>query len=104
MTAIFCECAKETISAPGSATQAQPAIEDATPTQDDAIDDATRPFGDAQEASLQTALAWLNGTLEKGPSEPVKRPRAPLGVAEFEASWGVTEQPPLNPDGSVRSF
>jgi C-terminal processing protease CtpA/Prc len=70
----------------------------------DAIDDATRPFGDAQEASLQTALAWLNGTLEKDPSEPVKRPRAPLGVAAFEASWGVTEQPPLNPDGSVRSF
>ena len=70
----------------------------------DATDDATRPFGDVQEASLQTALAWLNGTLEKDPSEQVKRPGAPLGVAAFEASWGATEQPPLNPDGSVRAF
>ena len=69
-----------------------------------AADDATRPFGDINEDSLQTALGWLGVTAAKRQAESVKSPTSRLGVAGFEASWPADREPPLNPDGSVRSF
>ena len=70
-----------------------------------AEDDATRPFGDLNEDSLETALAWLNGTLEKMPSAANNKQEASvLSVAPFDAAWKITDDAPLNPDGSVRTF
>ena len=71
-----------------------------------ANDDATRPFADLEEDSFATAMGWLSGTLPKldtsGDSKVVTR--APLQVAGFDATWPITKDAPLNPDGSVRSF
>ena len=76
----------------------------------EADDDATRPFGDAQEDSFETALSWLSGTLSAGRSKSLRamganvRTPDPIGVKPFEASWPINKDAPLNPDGSVRSF
>ena len=71
----------------------------------EAEDDVKRPFGDLNEDSLQTALAWLDGTLEKASATSTyKRPPRPLSLAPFDAVWPMNKVPPLNPDGSVRSF
>ena len=70
-----------------------------------ASDDVTRPFGDPEEASLKAALGWLNGTLSgKSPSKDENEVGVSRAVAGFEAEWPVSKRPPLNPDGSVRSF
>ena len=69
-----------------------------------AEDDPTRPFGDVTEDSLQTALAWLGVTAAKTRSDDFKVREEPLSVAGFDAVWPIDRQPPLNPDGSVRSF
>ena len=71
-----------------------------------AADDATRPFGDADEDSFAAAMAWLSGTQPKTSAVgdvKVDVPQ-PLRVAGFDATWPVSEDAPLNPDGSVRSF
>ncbi|MEE3096011.1 MAG: hypothetical protein VX314_03790, partial [Pseudomonadota bacterium] len=71
-----------------------------------AADDATRPFGDADEDSFAAAMAWLSGTQPKTDAMgdvKVDVPE-PLGVAGFDATWPVNQDAPLNPDGSVRSF
>ena len=73
----------------------------------EAADDATRPFGDAQEDSFETAFSWLSGTLSANQSKSLaaKMSDKPLiGVAPFGASWPIDQDAPLNPDGSVRSF
>ena len=70
-----------------------------------AIDDVATPFGNVKEDSLEAALAWLNGDLAKL-SRLAAKPRQtqPRRVAPFDAVWPIDEVPPLNPDGSVRSF
>jgi len=71
-----------------------------------AADDATRPFGDAQEDSFAAAFNWLSGIQPKlnSVSERKGGQSEPLAVASFDASWPVNKDAPLNPDGSVRSF
>ena len=70
-----------------------------------AIDDLTTSFGNVNEDSLEAALAWLNGDLAKL-SRLAAKPRQtqPRRIAPFDAVWPIDEVPPLNPDGSVRSF
>ena len=72
----------------------------------EAADDATRPFGDAQEDSFAAAFNWLSGIQPKvnAVDDSKVAPAEPLGVASFDASWPVNKDAPLNPDGSVRSF
>ena len=72
----------------------------------EAADDATRPFGDAQEDSFAAAFNWLSGIQPKvnAADDSKVAPVEPLGVASFDASWPVNQDAPLNPDGSVRSF
>ena len=76
----------------------------------EAADDATRPFGDAQEDSFETAFNWLSGTLSASQSKSLAvmtdkmRDKPFIGVAPFGASWPIDQNAPLNPDGSVRSF
>ena len=72
----------------------------------EAADDATRPFGDAQEDSFAAAFDWLSGSQPKSLGIGANKfvPAEPLVVASFDASWPVNEDAPLNPDGSVRSF
>ena len=71
-----------------------------------AADDATRPFGDADEDSFAAAMAWLSGTQPKtGAMGDIKVDvPEPLRVAGFDATWPVNQDAPLNPDGSVRAF
>ncbi len=71
-----------------------------------AADDATRPFGDADEDSFAAAMAWLSGTQPKtGAMGDIKvEVPEPPRVAGFDATWPVNQDAPLNPDGSVRSF
>ncbi len=59
------------------------------------------PFGDENEDSLSTALAWFRGEATAAQKVPF---RAAPKIASFDAIWPVGEQAPLNPDGSVRSF
>ena len=70
-----------------------------------AIDDVMTPFGNVNEDSLEAALAWLNGDLAKL-SRLAAKPRQTQArrIAPFDAVWHINEVPPLNPDGSVRSF
>ena len=72
----------------------------------EAADDATRPFGDAQEDSFAAAFDWLSGSQPKSSGIGANKfaPAEPLAVARFDASWPVNKDAPLNPDGSVRSF
>lgn len=58
-------------------------------------------FGDVNEDSLSTALAWFNGEATAAEKVPLT---APLSVAAFGATWPISEPAPLNPDGSARSF
>ena len=70
-----------------------------------AADGVTRPFGDPEEASLKVALAWLDGSYEsKGPVNKINEVSLPRTVAAFDAVWPMSEQPPLNPDGSSRAL
>mgnify|MGYP002620523155 CR=1 FL=1 len=76
-----------------------------------AADDVTREFGDVGEESLQVALNWLGVDVASSQARSLKRSskamrmtREQIGVAGFDASWRADEQPPLNPDGTVRSF
>ena len=71
-----------------------------------AADDATRPFGDADEDSFAAAMAWLSGTKANVGATSNAKVYAPemLRVAGFDATWPVNQDAPLNPDGSVRSF
>ena len=66
----------------------------------EADDGLTRPFGDVDEASLSTALAWFNGDVVCS---------APIGsgakqTAGLDDKWPINREPPLNRDGGVRSF
>ena len=72
----------------------------------EAADDATRPFGAAQEDSFAAAFNWLSGIQPKanGIGGGKNAPAEPLAVASFDASWPINKDAPLNPDGSVRSF
>ena len=72
----------------------------------EAADDATRPFGDAQEDSFAVAFDWLSGNQPKSTVIRGNKltPVAPFSVASFDAFWPINEDAPLNPDGSVRSF
>lgn len=72
----------------------------------EAEDDATRPFADVQEDSYVAAYTWLSGVAPKGAAAAARKLKVaePVGIARFDASWPVNRDPPLNPDGSVRSF
>ena len=72
----------------------------------EAADDATRPFGDAQEDSFAAAFNWLSGIQPKSSGIGANKfaPAESMAVASFDASWPVNKDAPLNPDGSVRSF
>ena len=69
-----------------------------------ADDDVTRTFGDVNEESLQTALAWLNGDATRSSNLSKKLLNKRPQIAPFGASWPLNEPIPLNPDGSIRSF
>ena len=66
-----------------------------------ASDGVQFPFGNVNEDSLSTALAWFRGEATAVQKLPLK---VPPRVAGFDASWPMSEPVPLNPDGSNRSF
>lgn len=66
-----------------------------------AADDVTKSFGDVTEASLETALAWFDGGAScNGPS--AGKPTALK--SPIRDSWLISEPPPIDRDGGIRSF
>lgn len=68
----------------------------------EAEDGLTKALGDVEEASLNTALAWLNGDIVC--AAPIGAATAAKGVGLIDDKWPINRKPPLNRDGGVRSF
>ena len=66
-----------------------------------AADDVTRPFGDVNEDSLATALAWFDGTAVcDGPAAE----KSSSIISPIQDSWFIGEPPPIDREGGARSF
>ena len=66
-----------------------------------AADDVTKSFGDVTESSLDTALAWFDGTAScNGPlASKSNDPKLPI-----RDQWFIGEPPPIDREGGARSF
>ena len=66
-----------------------------------AADDVTKPFGDVNEDSLATALAWFDGTAVcNGPAAE----KSSAIISPIQDSWFIGEPPPIDREGGARSF
>jgi C-terminal processing protease CtpA/Prc len=65
-----------------------------------ALDDVTRKFGDENEASLKTALQWLNEDLTC--SVPLQKQSR--NIKPIVDDWPIDQEPPIDREGGVRSF
>lgn len=66
-----------------------------------ADDDVRKPFGDVEESSLETALAWFDGSAVcDGPAAA----KSTALVPPIQDTWLIGEPPPIDREGGARSF